>query len=311
MLFNENVIQNGIHFFHVGRFLIVDLGKLFRRHFYKQENFMINNIINRILQTVFQAGFVFKLTITSVFLSALISPYAHAESVRVGYFIASPHVIVEPESNRLTGACVEFFEKHIAPEMGITVVWGKIATSIPNQLNQIKNQQLDACLVFAKNEERAKILNYPENPYFASRPTLAFLKGHPIKTIETPDDISGLLIGYGKKAYLSPFMRDKRITFDLVSTPDWVDANLRKLLTGKNDAMYQPERASFLYYMRKNKLEDRIKLISFPEKVRLYTTFSKKADKSLAERYDRAFKTVNGTDLYIKILSKYLDIDQL
>ena len=272
---------------------------------------MAINIMNRILQTVFTTGLVFKLTIISAFLSTLIFPCAHAESVRVGYFIASPHVIIEPESGKLTGACVEFFEKHIAPEMGITVEWAKNATSIPHQLNQIKNQQLDASLVFAKNEERAKILNYPENPYFASHPTLAFMKGHPIKTIEKPEDISGLLIGYGEKAYISPFMKDKRITFDLVSTPDWVDVNLRKLLSGRNDAMYQPERVSFLYYMRKRKLEDKIKLISLPETVRLYTTFSKKADKSLAERYDHAFKKINGSELYLKILSKYVDINQL
>ena len=63
--------------------------------------------------------------------------------------------------------------------------------------------------------------------------------------------------------------------------------------------------------MRKQKLEDKIKLISLPETVHLYTTFSKKADKSLTERYDRAFEKINGTELYIKILSKYLDVNRL
>ncbi len=120
-----------------------------------------------------------------------------------------------------------------------------------------------------------------------------------------------MTLGYGAKAYISPFMKDERIKLDLVTTPNWMDLNLRKLLAGRNDAMYQPERSSFLYYMKKQKLEDRIKLISLPETAELYTTFSKKAAADLAQKYDRAFEKVGGTARYIEILSKYLDTDRL
>lgn len=266
---------------------------------------------NQVLHVNIPIKIVLKLTCLIAIVFSFISSYSYAESVRVGYFITSPHVIIEPETNKLTGACVELFEKYIAPEMGITVEWAKNATSIPRQLFQLDEHKLDVGLVFAKNSEREKILNYPQKPFLVSKPTLAFLKEHPIKTIEKPEDISGLLVGYGTKAYISPFMRYRIITFDLVTTPDWMDLNLKKLLAGRNDAMYQPERSSFLYYLRKQNLEDRIKLISLPETVQLYTTFSKKSDKSLPERYDRAFEKINGAELYIKILSKYLDVSRL
>lgn len=262
------------------------------------------------VKKIFQSLVPVIIFITFIFI--LIPSSIYAESLIAGYFITSPHVIVEPGSEKLAGgASVEFFEKYIAPEMGITVVWAQSASSIPRQLKQLEDHEIDVGLVFAKNEERAKILNYPENPFFISHPTLAFLKDHPIDKIEKTEDILDLIIGYGGKAYISPFMRDPRIKFDIITTPDWMDVNLRKLLGRRNHAMYQPERSSFLYYIKKQRLEDKIKLISLPETAGLYTTFSKKVDKSLVERYDRAFEKVNGRELYIKILSKYLDINKL
>lgn len=242
---------------------------------------------------------------------ALLCPRVYSESLRVGYFITSPHVVIEEEDRRLNGASVEFFEKLIAPEMGVTVIWEKNASSIPRQLEQLEKNMIDVGLVFAKNEERAKILNYPANPFFVSKPTLAFLKDHPIQKIDKAEDLSGLTIGYGTKAYLSPFMRDTRITFDMVTTPNWMDLNWRKLLAGRNDAIYQPERSSLLYYIRKHHLEGKIKLISLPEQTALYSAFSKKADPLLAERYDRAFEKIKGTSSYIRLLSNYLDVNGL
>ncbi|MEZ4527926.1 MAG: transporter substrate-binding domain-containing protein [Desulfobacterales bacterium] len=258
-----------------------------------------------------QTYFAWKTLLLSLAAVLAVSLSAFGETVRVAYFITSPHVIIDTGTGKPGGACVELFEKIIAPEMGVTVQWESAASSIPRQLDQLEKGQVDAGLVFAKNEERMKILNYPQHPYFVSHPTLAFLKSHPIEKISKVEDILGLSIGYGTKAYVSPFMRDERIRFDLVTTPNWMDLNLKKLLSGRNDAMYQPERSSFLYYMRKQKLEDRIKLISLPETAELYTTFSKKARADLAERYDRAFEKVGGTARYIEILSKYLDTDKL
>lgn len=252
-----------------------------------------------------------KTVVLSLTVLLMVSPSVSGETVRVAYFITSPHVIIEEGTGKLGGACVELFEKVIAPEMGVTVKWESAASSIPRQLDQLERGEADVGLVFAKNDERMKILKYPQNPYFVSKPTLAFLKNHPIEKIDKVEDILGLVIGYGTKAYISPFMRDERIKFDLVTTPNWMDLNLKKLLSGRNDAMYQPERSSFLYYMRKQKLEDRIKLISLPETAELYTTFSKKAGADLAERYDRAFEKVGGTARYVEILSKYLDTDRL
>ncbi|MGE0084962.1 MAG: substrate-binding periplasmic protein [Desulfococcaceae bacterium] len=258
-----------------------------------------------------QKGFAWKTVILSLSVLLMLSFSASGETVRVAYFITSPHVIIEDGNEKPGGACVELFEKIIAPEMGVTVQWEPAASSIPRQLDQLEKGQVDIGLVFAKNEERMKILSYPKNPYFVSHPTLAFLNTHPVQKITKVEDILGMTIGYGTKAYISPFMRDARIRFDLVTSPNWMDLNLKKLLSGRNDAMYQPERSSFLYYIRKQKLEAQIKLISLPETAELYTTFSKKAGPDLVERYDRAFEKVGGTARYIQILSKYLDTDRL
>ena len=64
-------------------------------------------------------------------------------------------------------------------------------------------------------------------------------------------------------------------------------------------------------YARKFNVEDKIKIVHLPEKMRTYTAFSKKSGKDLAERYDRAFEKVDGKEAFKAILSKYIDIDRL
>ena len=272
---------------------------------------MTQNRIISVSMSTNTIRFVFQCFIISIFASSLLFSHAHAESLRVGYFITSPHVIIESASGKLGGACVELFEKYIAPEMGVTVVWEKRASSIPRQLKQLENHQIDVGLVFAKNEERAKILNYPENPYFVSHPTLAFLKNHPTKKIEKPEDILGLSIGYGTKAYISPFMRDKRIKFRLISSSTWFRQNFEMLIHRRIEAIYMPESPPILFMAKNLDAQDKIRLTGLPESSLLYTAFSKNVKTQLSQRYDIAFEKVGGRNMYLKILAKYIDIEKL
>ncbi len=121
-----------------------------------------------------QAYSAWKTVILSLSVILMVSVSAFGETVRVAYFITSPHVIIEEGTEKPGGACVELFEKIIAPEMGVTVQWEPDASSIPRQLDQLEKGKVDIGLVFAKNEERMKILNYPKNPYFIPSHTCFF-----------------------------------------------------------------------------------------------------------------------------------------
>ena len=253
---------------------------------------------------------VFKeLPIVFIFVWVWYATQLFAEPVRVGYFAVPPHVIEEDGS--ITGACVDFFEKKIAPQMGVTVIWSKKTMSIPRILIEFQNKRLDACLVMAKNVEREKISYYPKVSFIESGPVLALLKDHPLKEVKTLDDILNLNIGYGQGAYLSPFMRDERIKFNKISRPDWIEFNFKRLIHGRIDAFYLPERPTMLYLAKKNNAEEDIKIINLPERTKLYTIFSRNLNENLVKRYEQAFRKVDGEATYLKFLSKYININRL
>jgi polar amino acid transport system substrate-binding protein len=136
------------------------------------------------------------------------------------------------------------------------------------------------------------------------------LSKNTVKKIKHITDILKLHIGYGSKAFLSPFMRDHRIQFDLISSQTWFNQNFRKLLIKRVDAIYMPEVPSLLYIAKQFKKEKQIRFINLREKVFLYTAFSK-TKNNFPQRYDQAFQKIKGRETYLKLLSKYIDIKKL
>ena len=244
-----------------------------------------------------------------ILIIALYPTQIFAESIRVGYFNVPPHVI--EEEGAVTGACVDFFKKEIVPQMGVTVIWAKTAMSIPRLLAELRKKRLDVVLVMAKNAEREKISYYPEVPFMESGPVLALLKDHPLKKVSNLDDILALTIGYGKGAYLSPFMRDERIKYIKISRPNWIEINFKRIVNGRIDAFYLPEFPTMLYLAKKYNTEDDIKIISLPETTKLYTIFSRNLNQDLVKRYEQAFRKVGGEITYLRYLSKYININRL
>lgn len=236
---------------------------------------------------------------------------AFAQSLKFGYFEAPPYVYHEAGSSKLNGAVVEFLEKEIAPAMGITIAWEKKATSIPRQLEQLKTSKLDAAAVFAKNPARAKVYSYPNKPFFKTNPVLAFRKGNTVQQVNSVEDILSYKIGYCAKSFVSPFMRDKRIKWDLVSSSNCTGLNLKKLMAKRFDAQYQPDTPPLLFHARINGVEDNIVLVSIPENVDLYSPFSPNAGPKYVEKYNQAFESVGGADTFLKYLAKYIDINRL
>ena len=56
---------------------------------------------------------------------------------------------------------------------------------------------------------------------------------------------------------------------------------------------------------------DRIRFVHLPEKTLLYTALATENGRTLAERCDRAFVKVGGTQTCLRILSKYIDVNDL
>ena len=237
----------------------------------------------------------------------------YAEVLRVEYFIVPPHIIENSQaSGRPVGSAIDFMENVIAPEMNVTIEWSQSGSGIPRQLKMLKNGEIDAGIIFAKNEARSKFLNYPESSFYDCRPVLDVTKNHPLKQVDDIEDLLDYQVGYSSEAFKSPFMRDERIKWDYVYSRNWITQSLKKLLLKRLDTMYVVEAPPILYAARENHVEDDIRLIFLPEpKTEIYTVFSKKSSSDLAQRYDKAFIKVGGRSRYYTMLQEYIDVNSL
>lgn len=234
-----------------------------------------------------------------------------AEEVKISFFTTMPHVGVDASKGKNTGAVVEFLDKHIAPKMGVTFVWDKEPTTIPRQFKLLEQGERDAMALLVFSPERNKMFSYSRKPYFMSQSALAFKKNSPIMKITTVKDIEPLKIAYCEKFFVSSFMKDPGIKWDLMAHPECPEMNMKKLSAGRVDAVYLPDKATLLSNMRLLGFENTMKVVNLPEsKVPLHVVFSKQK-KYLADRYDAAFDAIDGQALYVSILKKYIDTDRL
>jgi ABC-type amino acid transport substrate-binding protein len=251
-----------------------------------------------------------KIALWAVFLGLSASGLL-AEEVKISFFTTMPHVGVDKSKEKNTGAVVEFLDKHIGPKMGVTFLWDKEPTTIPRQFKHLEQGERDAVALLVFSPERSKMFSYSRKPFFMSQSALGLMKNSPIVKITTVKDIEPLKIAYCEKFFVSAFMKDPVIKWDLMAHPECPMINMKKLSAGRVDAVYLPDKASLLSNMRLLGFENEMKVVNLPEsKVPLHVVFSKQK-KDLADRYDAAFDTVNGQALYMTILKKYIDTSRL
>ena len=234
------------------------------------------------------------------------------DKVTISYFHAQPHIMFDPSNKKPYGALYSFLNEHIAPQMGVQFVWDSHPSNIPRQLIMLSNEIRDAVALLLFSPTRAEKFSYPQNPFYAPKSTIGIPSRSRLNKIEKVEDILSLKIGYVDKTYLSPFMRDKRIQFDFISssiTPN--EANLKKLQAGRIDAIYIPDKAALLCGIKNLNIEDQIRVIDLPEKPgKAHVVFSKN-NKALAEAFDKAYQEIDGNRVYMELLNKYLDVNQL
>jgi ABC-type amino acid transport substrate-binding protein len=243
----------------------------------------------------------------------LLSGTSFAEQeIKIAYFNVPPFVIYNTEEDKLIGgALYEFLEKHIGPKIGVKFVWERSPSSVPRQLHSIENKSVDAIALLSYTTERSKNLAFTAVPYFISSPAIAVLKSNKIEKVDKVEDILSFKIGYGRNTYLSPFMRDKRINFDLITSSNFNEQNIYKLMLSRIDAVYAPDVASLLAIIKELKYEDDIKIVKLPDKKSAnHVVFSKDLEPVVI-RYNEAFKQIDGEKFFLRIMSKYVDTSKL
>ncbi|MBU0992666.1 MAG: transporter substrate-binding domain-containing protein [Proteobacteria bacterium] len=241
----------------------------------------------------------------------LCAPFLWAETITISYFVSYPHIIFDPQTKKISGAVYDLIQDHIAPAMGDTFVWDNSPSPVPRQTMNLTEHKIDAVALLVFSPERAKSFRYSQKSYYQGKSAIAVTQDNPLTQINGLEDIMNMKIAYAKDTFITPFMRDERIQFDLVSDPNFLEMNIRKLLADRVQAVYSPDQAGLLYLITKMAAVDKIRVLQLPEKAALFHVVFSKGAEAKAARFDKAFDQINGSELYMKLLSKFFDTSRL
>lgn len=250
-----------------------------------------------------------KKILTLIFL--LYASVTFADEIKISYFVTYPHITFDQATGKLGGPLYEMIQNHIAPAMGDTFVWAKSPSTVPRLLDSLEKNQTDVVALMVYTADRAKAFCLSEKPFYKGCSGVAVLSNNPLTKVTSADDLLNLKIGYAKDTFVSAFMQDERLKFDNVNDPNFLEINMKRLIEGSIQASYLPDNAGLLYFVKKLKADDKVKVLRLPENPAPFHVFFTKTSADKRDRFNKAYNKVNGSELYLQLLAKYLDVSKL
>ncbi|PWF55508.1 substrate-binding periplasmic protein [Massilia glaciei] len=213
---------------------------------------------------------------------------AAPEVVTVGVFTIAPYVIASRDGAQ--GALIAFFDREIAPRMGVRFKW-EMPTTVARLEQSLASDSIafTPLLIRTKAREDAGIV-FVGDKLISFEPCIAVLPGSPLNKITSQADLAGMTIGWVRAGVVPTFMLDKRIKLELAGVIDWERTNIAKLAAGQLQGVYFSDRITPQYYGRQNGVG--LKLLRLPTPpLALHSAFSPGAPTHLRERYRKAVRT--------------------
>lgn len=238
------------------------------------------------------------------FAVAVVAP--PVEVVKVGVFMVAPYVVAG--ANGPGGVLIDFFDREVAPRMGVRFKWERPMTTARLEQSLISGSVMfTPILARTAQRERAGI-RFAGAVHIRFDPCIALLPEHPLDKVVSAADLYSITVGWVQAGALPPFMLDKRIRLDRVGSVDWTAANLEKLKLGRIGAAYFSNHYTPEFFAARTGM--RLKLLSLPTKgTDLYGAFSPKASPALIERYRRAAAEAFADDKFVAYLQKAMVVE--
>ncbi len=234
-------------------------------------------------------------------LGPVVAAAAEPEVVTVGVFLMAPFVMEGKDGPQ--GAVIDFFDREIAPRMGVKFKWERPMTTARLEQSLYANRVMFTPVLF-KNEERIrKGIRFAGAMHIPFTPCVAFLADHPLKAITSPADMANMKIGWVQGAALPQFMLEANIQLDRIGSVDWITANLEKLRLRRVDGAYFSNTYTPRYYAAQTGL--RLKVLPLPTPIPgLFGAFSPKAPAGLDQRYRRAAEEAFADGRFLVYIDK-------
>lgn len=228
----------------------------------------------------------------------LICMSASAEVIKMGYFELPPHFHTNTTDGKPTGAFISYFEK-IASEAGCETEWvGPLP--LPRLTKYLEEGKIDGTVGFPKFPKFENFLYYPDSHIFIGQPTLIVRKENPLTQILSAENIKGYRIGVVKSSSgkYTPLIDSNSdlIKLEELGGDAWVEQNLKKLIGGRLDALYDRQPYTIPFVAKVLNLDTHIKILTIPDPpTPLYIVFSKHSEqgKKFLEQCNPVIRKLN------------------
>jgi len=226
---------------------------------------------------------------------------APPDTVHAGVFKVAPYVMAGAGGPQ--GALIAFFDKEIAPRMGVRFQWEAPVTTARLEQNLVTGRVLFTPILTSTPARQQAGIRFAGEVHVQFQPCIAVLPGHRLAAVRAPASLHGLTIGWVQAGALPPFMHDPRIRLDLIGVIDWETANLAKLEAGRIDGVYFSNPHTPLYYAARRGL--RLKLLPLPiPGIALHAAFAPGASPALVARYERAARLTFANGRFERYLAQ-------
>jgi hypothetical protein len=221
-----------------------------------------------------------------------------ADPIRMGYFNLAPHHYCDSNDSEPTGAGIKYFEI-LASNTDDTVEWvGPIP--LLRLFKKIELGEIDGTIGLPKFPKLIRVLDYTTIPMFFAKPILVILKNNPLQTITSANDIEGWRIGIISSitGIYTPFIDNNRdmFTLDAICGNKWVELNIKKLLGGRIETIFDRNQFTLPFVTAKMKVYSQIKVLFVPDPpTPMYVCFSKvsKRGQILIKKINAALSSLN------------------
>ncbi|WP_163835566.1 substrate-binding periplasmic protein [Spartinivicinus ruber] len=224
-----------------------------------------------------------------------------SKSLKAGYFNLVPHIEESTNDTPATGPAISYLQE-VMKKSGVSKL------NIPAKpyplsrlLHALESGKIDIAVALGKSPERAKKFSYPSKAFLLMQPSFMVLRTSHYSYFHSVQDILLMNIGIYKKGFLSPLMRDKRLTTKSLSGNNVIFRNYKIMKRQRLDAVYSPDSYELIYTARVYDFYNDIKIIPLPEpKVGLYTVFSKKIDSKYIKNYEQVLSNAEPYESYLR-----------
>jgi uncharacterized protein (TIGR02285 family) len=159
---------------------------------------------------------------------------AFAQVVTVVEFDHPPLAYQALPSKEAAGAEVAYL-KALLTDLGYTPKF--VFVPFPRVLLSLQDGTADIGSLLTQTPERAAVINFSAQPVFSMVPVIVVRKASALQQVAAPGDLKGLRLGFVDGQTLPRYLDKKDLTLDLVSGADATATNLKKLMSGRVDAV--------------------------------------------------------------------------